>query len=548
MEARATGDIFLFGGFRLDRRGLCRRDERGVFVPVVIGSRAVDLLGVLIEGDGDLVLKDKIMAAVWPGTVVEDNNLTVQISALRRILDQGRAEGSCIQTVAGRGYRFAATVTRVEPASRPIAFAISGDRGGGSRAEDGRGASAALLPLPDKPSIAILPFANLSNDPDQEYFADGMVEEITTAVSRLSWLFVISRNSSFTFKGRAVDVKQVGLDFGVRYVLEGSVRKAGNRVRVAGQLIDTATGAQIWAEHIDGTLDDIFELQDQVASSVAGAIEPRLRLSEIERAIRKLTESLDAYDMYLRALAQFHKYSEEGMRDAVALMNRALLIDPSYAPAAAMIGWCRSFQRLQGWGPVSDAEVAEAARLARRAIEAGKDDPDTLWMAGMALWFLAGDDSAAIRAVERALSLNPNSALASWASGLLDCLAGGRADLETISSFGRALRLSPRDPLGWMFLGGLALAHLIMGNLEVGIELVDRGLLEQPRAVPLLRVKVALCGHLRLHEEGRKSVQQLLEIYPGLTVARWLAAASTYSPRMLEIYAEGFRKAGMPEE
>jgi adenylate cyclase len=548
MEARATGDVFLFEGFRLDRRGLCRRDERGVFVPVVIGSRALDVLGVLIEGDGDLVSKDEIMAAVWPGTVVEDNNLTVQISALRRILDHGKPEASCIQTAAGRGYRFAATLTRVGSASPPTPLPLSGNRDGGSGAEDGRGASAALLPLPEKPSIAILPFANLSNDPDQEYFADGMVEEITTAISRLPWLLVISRNSSFTFKGRAVDVKQVGLDFGVRYVLEGSVRKAGNRVRVTGQLIDTTTGAHFWAEHIDGTLDDIFELQDLVASSVVGAIEPRLRLSEIERAIRKPTESLDAYDLYLRALAQFHKYSEEGMRDAVALVKRALLIDPSYAPAAAMIGWCRSFQRIQGWGPASDAEAAEGVRLARQAIEAGKDDPDTLWMAGMALWFLAGDSGAAIRAVERALSLNPNSALASWASGLLDCLAGGRADLETISSFGRAIRLSPRDPLGWLFLGGLALAHLIMGTFEVGIELVDRGLLEQPRAVPLLRIKVALCGYLGRLEESKKSLQRLLEIYPGLTVARWMAVASTYSGKMLEIYAEGFRKAGMPEE
>src|ERR1700730_706930 len=203
MEARAGGDIFLFEGFRLDRRGLFRRDERGVFVPVVIGSRALDVLGVLIEGDGDLVSKDGIMAAAWPGTVVEDNNLTVQISALRRILDHGLPKGSCIQTVAGRGYRFAATVTRVESVSPPVPFPVSGNRSGGSGVEYGRGASAALLPLPDRPSIAVLPFANLSGDPEQEYFADGMVEEIITALSRIRWLFVIARNSSFTYKGQA---------------------------------------------------------------------------------------------------------------------------------------------------------------------------------------------------------------------------------------------------------------------------------------------------------------------------------------------------------
>src|ERR1700730_2836088 len=200
MQARASGGIFLFESFRLDRRGLFRRDERGVFVPVVIGSRALDVLGVLIEGDGDVVSKDEIMAAVWPGTVVEDNNLTVQISALRRILDHGQTEGSCIQTVAGRGYRFAATVTRCEPASPPISPPMSGNRGGELEGEYGRGASlAALLPTPDKPSIAVLPFANLSGDPEQEYFADGMVEEIITALSRIRWLLVLARNSSFTY-------------------------------------------------------------------------------------------------------------------------------------------------------------------------------------------------------------------------------------------------------------------------------------------------------------------------------------------------------------
>src|SRR5579863_3449088 len=199
------------------------------------------------------------------------------------------------------------------------------------------------LALPGKPSLAVLPFQNMSGDPEQEYFADGMVEEITTAIARLPWLFVIARNSSFTYKGKSVDVKQVGRELGVRYVLEGSVRKAGNRVRITGQLIDTATGAHIWADRFDGALDDVFEVQDQVASSVAGAIEPKLRLAEIERASRKPTESLDAYDLYLRALAQFHRYTEDGFAATVALLQQALAIDRSYAPAAALVGWCRMF-------------------------------------------------------------------------------------------------------------------------------------------------------------------------------------------------------------
>jgi TolB-like protein/class 3 adenylate cyclase len=227
----------------------------------------------------------------------------------------------------------------------------------------------AALPLPDKPSLAVLPFQNMIGDPEQEYFADGIVEDITTAIARLPWLFVIARNSSFTYKGKSVDVKQVGRELGVRYVLEGSVRKAGSRVRITGQLIDTATGAHIWADRFDGALDDIFELQDQVASSVAGAIEPRLRLSEIERATRKPTDSLDAYDLYLRALAQFYRFTEESLGEAVRLARQALAIDPSYASAAAMVGWCRTAQRVQGWEALSGDDLAEGVRLTRRALE-----------------------------------------------------------------------------------------------------------------------------------------------------------------------------------
>jgi adenylate cyclase len=217
------------------------------------------------------------------------------------------------------------------------------------------------LALPDKPSLAVLPFQNMTGDPDQDYFVDGVVEEITTAISRLPWLFVIARNSSFTYKGRAVDIKQVARELGVRYVLEGSVRKAGNRVRIAGQLIDTTTGAHIWADRFDGALDHIFELQDEVASHVAGAIEPRLRRAEIERAGRKPTENLDAYDLYLRALGQFRKHTEQGTREAVTVLKQALAIDPVYAPAAALICECRLVFRLHAWGPVSDAELRKVS-------------------------------------------------------------------------------------------------------------------------------------------------------------------------------------------
>src|SRR6202047_2882528 len=315
----------------------------------------------------------------------------------------------------------------------------------------------APLPLPDKPSLAVLPFQNMTGDTEQEYFVDGMVEEITTAIARLPWLFVIARNSAFTYKGRAVDVKQVARDLGVRYVLEGSVRKAGNRVRITGQLIDTATGAHIWADRFDGALDDIFELQDEVASHVAGAIAPRARPSEIERAFRKPTDSLDAYDFYLRAVAHFWKWTPAGWREAIDLLRRALGSDPSYAPAAGLCAWCRVAQTYIGSG-ISSEELAEGVRLARQSIATGQEEPEALAMGGWGMYCLAGGCTSGLTAIERALALNPNFAfgwnLYGWGQSFCN-----RPDLA-IDAMVRAVRLSPLDPQRWAFYGGLALSHL----------------------------------------------------------------------------------------
>jgi adenylate cyclase len=399
------------------------------------------------------------------------------------------------------------------------------------------------LASPVKPSIAVLPFANMTGDPEQDYFVDGTVEEITTAISRLPWLFVIARNSSFTYKGRAVDVKQVAHELGVRYVLEGSVRKAGDRVRITGQLIDTASGAHIWANRFDGALDDIFELQDQVASSVVGAIGPRLQSSEIERALRKPTESLDAYDLYLRALAQFWKWTPDGCGEAIDLLRRALVIDPSYATAAGLFAWCRVFQ----WTALltSADEVDEGARLARQAIETGREDPDALWMGGWAIVFLAGERAAGLGAIDRALELNPNSALAWNFSGWVQGLSNRPA--FAIEALQRAMRLSPLDPQRWIFYGGLAFAHLVAGRREDAIEWADRALQENPRAMAVLRFKAAACGQLGRIEEGGECVRRLRELVPGSTVASVLHG-SLLSPELLPLYLDGLRKAGLPEE
>jgi adenylate cyclase len=411
--------------------------------------------------------------------------------------------------------------------------------------EAGAAAARPELSLPDKPSLAVLPFQNMSGDPEQEYFADGIVEEITTAIARFPWLFVIARNSSFTYKGKAVDVRQVARELGVRYVLEGSVRKAGNRVRITGQLIDTTTAAHIWADRFDGTLDDIFELQDQIASSVAGAIEPKLRQSEIERASRKRTESLDAYDLYLRALAQVYKRTRESLTEALLLARRAHELDPGYAPAMALIAGCTVPQQARGWIAASGPEVDEGIRMARQAIVAAGDDHDVIDMAGYALAFLAGDNDAALAAIDRAIVLNPNSARALGHRALVLFFVN-RPD-EAIVAAQQAMRLSPLDPLAYIFYQAQANAHLIAGRYEAGLPWADRALRENAGAVALL-TKLSLCGHLGRLEEASDCVSRLREVHPEPTIAGVLRGLSKGRiPEVVARQTEGWRKAGLPE-
>jgi TolB-like protein len=430
MSGQEAADILFFDGFRLDRHGLFRLHPQGIAEPVALGARALDLLRLLAQHSGEIVSKDELLAAAWLGSAVEESNLTVQISALRRVLNIN--PGSYIQTVPSRGYRFIKQVSRASQRSSMEPAVGDGE----------------------KPSIAVLPFQNMSGDPEQEYFADGMVEEIITAIARCPGLFVIARNSSDAYKGKSVDVKQVAQELGVRYVLEGSVRKAGNRVRIAGQLIDSATGAHIWADRFDGTLDDIFEFQDRVAGGVVGAIEPRLRRAEAERAIRKPTANLDAYDLYWRAQAHAYKRTCESLEQSIKLARLALNIDPAYGAAMSRIALSRGMQRQRNWIPPAGPEVEEGIAMARRAIAAAGDDPWVLDFAGLALAQLAGDNEAALSALDRAIDLNPNFALAlGHRAVVLSYL--NRPD-EAIRSAHQAIRLSPFDPATFSFYQALA--------------------------------------------------------------------------------------------
>ena len=350
------------------------------------------------------------------------------------------------------------------------------------RAQPETGVMAADSPaepaLPSKPSIAVLPFQNLSGDPEQEYFADGMVEEIITALSRVRWLFVIARNSSFTYKGRAVDVKRIGRELGVRYVLEGSVRKAGNRVRITGQLIDTATGAHLWADRFDGGLEEVFDLQDQVATRVVGAIAPKLEQAEIERAKRKPTGSLDAYDHYLRGMACVHRWTKPASEEALQHFRRAIALDPEYASAYGMVARCYSQRKVSGWAADRDLEMTDAVRMARRVTEIGTADPLALCTAGMGLAYVAGylEDGDAM--IERSLALDPNSAWAWLFSGWTKVWLGeAEAALERIE---RAMRLSPQDPNFFNMQTGMAWAHLVAGHYANAQSWAQAALRTQP--------------------------------------------------------------------
>jgi TolB-like protein/class 3 adenylate cyclase len=509
-------------------------------------------LGDIIVEDGDIHGDGVNIAARLEG-IAEPGGICISEDAFRQVRGKVDAEFDDIgeqrlKNIARPIQVYRARVTLTHPVANAPGSPLSRSAGEGAvrqRREAGEGSFPPALPLPDKPSLAVLPFQNLSGDPEQEYFADGIVEEITTAIARLPWLFVIARNSAFTYKGRPVDVKQVAQELGVRYVLEGSVRKAGNRVRITGQLIDTATGAHIWADRFDGALDDIFELQDQVASSVAGAIEPKLRQSEIERASRKPTANLTAYDLYLRALAQSYRYTDESVAEAVVLARQALAIDPSYAPAAALVGWCRMLQRVQGWGALSHEDIGEACRLARQAIEAERDDADTIWPAAWTLFLLAGEAAMGAAALDRTLALNPNAAHAWMARGAIH--AGRNEPEAAIDAIERARRLSPFDPYTFFCAFNIALAHLAARRFEQAIEWAARTLHDQPRMVSAMRIKVVAYAHLGWLDEARAELSRVLAIDPKLTIAGYRAYAHFHAPEVLELLITGLRLAGLPE-
>ncbi len=406
-------------------------------------------------------------------------------------------------------------------------------------------APAAAPALPEKPSIAVLPFTNMSGDPEQEYFADGMSEDIITALSRFGQLFVIARNSTFAYKGRAVDVRQVARELGVRYVLEGSVRKSGTRMRITGQLIDALTGAHLWADRFDGSIEDVFDLQDKITASVVGAIEPALLKVEIERAKRKPIENLDAYDLYLRALPHVYAFRPDENLAGLTLLRRAIDLDPRYALALAFAAWCHEQRLVRGWPPVGDDDKGTAIALARRAISGGGDDALVLVIAGFVLVMVARDYDAGLDAVKRALKLNPGSGFVELMASTALIFAGNPE--EALAHAERAMALSPMDRMTFLALVVAGLAHLYSGRPERALELGKRAAGLSPDWDSIYWVLVPANIQLGHREEAGVALAKLLALSPGLTVSGIRERLPIRDPASLDIILEGLRQAGLPE-
>jgi TolB-like protein len=515
---------YLFEDYALDadRRELLR--GTGL---VSVEPQVFDLLLYLIRNRERVVSKDDLLASVWQGRIVSESALTSRINAARFALGDNGEDQRLIKTLPRKGLRFVGTIREEQ---RP-AGVVS--------------AQTPALGLPDKPSIAVLPFTNLSGDAEQDYFTDGIVEDIITALSRMRWLFVIARNSSFTYKGRAVDVKQVGRELGVRYLLEGSVRKAANRVRITAQLIDASTGAHLTAERFDGTLQDIFDLQDEVTASVVGAISPKLETAEIARAKRKPTESLDAYDHYLRGMAAVYQWTKPSHDEALRLFERATELDPDFATAYGVAARCYCWRATDGRATDKLREADEAGRLARRAVELGKDDAVALHMAGHAVARVVGDVAAGASLIDRALTLNPNLASAWLSSGWVRVWLG-EPNLA-LAHFARAMRLSPVDLQLFNMQAGTASAHFIAGRDDDALSWAEKALADQPAFGPALRVAAASYALVGQPEQAQRVMARVRKADPGVRVSNIKDRVVWRRPEDLARLVAGLRQAGLPE-
>jgi TolB-like protein len=520
--------LYHFSDLVLDtgRRELRRGDDH-----IAVEPQVFDLLEFLIRARERVVSRDELLDAVWHGRAVSDATLSSRVNSARAAIgDNGEAQ-RLIRTLPRKGIRFVGEV-REESAAASLPASTASEHASSFDLEG--------------PSIAVLPFTNMSGDPEQDFFADGMAEDIITALSRCSGLFVIARNSSFTYKGKAVDIRQVGRELDVIYVLEGSVRRGGNRLRISGQLIDAASGRHLWADRFDGDLSDVFDLQDRITESVVAAIEPAVQLAEIERHRSSKPSKLDAYEFLLRAYALEHEFTAESIAAALACLDQALALDPTYAPAMAMAAYCHALRHFQGWIAPDNAHSAEGVRLAWRAVELAPNDAKVLWMAAFAIWNMSHDRrDAAPELFDRSLLINPNSVMALTLGGWIEIMRGNQAHGRTMIE--RARRLSPRDPRGWFTSGAMAIAAVVDKDYPEAIAWAEKALTQNRRFAVALRVLIVALVKLGQHERATRIAQDLLEVEPELTISGFLTRIPFPLDSMARTYAEALRAAGVPE-
>jgi TolB-like protein/tetratricopeptide (TPR) repeat protein len=510
--------------FDTDRREL----HRGADL-VSVAPQVFDLLDYLIRNRERVVSKDDLINAIWNGRVVTEAALTTRLNVARTVIGDSGGDQRLIKTLSRKGFRFVGPVLEMqEPA-------------GAAAPNNPIDPSKLVLALPNVPSIAVLPFQNMSGDPEQDYFADGMVDEITTALSRFKSLFVIARNSSFTYKGKVVDIKQVGRELGVRYVLEGSVRKAAGKVRIIGQLIDAATGAHLWADRFEGELSDIFALQDLMTESVVSAIAPKVLQIEIDLAARR-PNNLSAYDLCLRAVPHFTSWTRGGSAEALRLASRALEIDPRYSWAARLAAECHLKDVTQGWVADPKSEIAEGLRLLRLALSIDGNDYAAMSILGRATALWSGDFDTATEMADGAVTLNPNAFVA-WDQRGWTYLIAAQPE-EAIRSFERAIRLSPFDPFLFSTSTGMSAAFIGLGRFDEAVAGAKKALREKQTYAGAYRCLAAALAHLGRDAEARETVVRLLELEPNFRISEWVARIRHWRPGLL---VDGLHKAGLPE-
>ncbi|MBR0870866.1 winged helix-turn-helix domain-containing protein [Bradyrhizobium tropiciagri] len=513
---------YYFNDFTLDPE---RRELRRGGALVAVEPQVFDLIEFLIRSRERVVSRDEVLEAVWHGRIVSEATLSSRVNAARTAIGDNGEEQRLIRTLPRKGLRFVGDVR-----------------------EDAAPDQAPATPAPrpsEGPSIAVLPFTNMSGDPEQDYFADGIAEDITTALARCSRLTVIARNSAFTYKGKAVDIRQVGRELGVFYVLEGSVRRGGDRLRITGQLIDAASGAHLWADRFDGAADDVFDLQDRITESVVGAIEPTLLVAEAERRRTTPPGKLDAYDLLLRAYSLRYEFTPESMTAALDCLDRALALDPAYAPALAASAYCHAMRHVQGWLKPNDAYRERAVAQAWRAVELAPGDPQVLWMAAFAIWNMADEIEPARELFERSLAINPNSAMALTLGGWIEAMRGnqkaGRAMIE------RAQRLNPRDPRGWFAAAALAICAVLDENFAEAVTWADKALAQNRRFAVALRVLIVALVKTGDVERATQTARELLKVDPEFTISGFLSRIPFPLESMSKTYVETLKAAGVPD-